>query len=203
MIEIRQTETFARWLAALRDAGARMRINVRIRRLSIGNPGDVKPVGEGVSEMRIDYGPGYRVYFVQRGAALVILLAGGNSSSYWRAGISTRKSVTSRQHARLRGSFRRIAMGKTKTIAWDAVDHLKTDEDIAHYLEAVLEDGDPALVTAALGDIARAKGMSQVARDAGLGRESLYKALSPDGNPEFATVLKVIRALGLKLKVAV
>jgi probable addiction module antidote protein len=94
-------------------------------------------------------------------------------------------------------------MGKTKTIPWDAADHLKTDEDIAHYLEAVLDDGDPALVAAALGDIARAKGMSQVARDAGLGRESLYKALSADGNPEFSTVLKVIRALGLKLKVAV
>jgi probable addiction module antidote protein len=94
-------------------------------------------------------------------------------------------------------------MGKTKTIPWDAADHLKTDEDIAHYLEAVFEDGDPALVTAALGDVARAKGMSQVARDAGLGRESLYKALSTDGNPEFATVLKVIRALGLKIKVAV
>ena len=84
MIEIRQTETFARWLAALRDAGARMRINVRIRRLSIGNPGDVKPVGEGVSEMRIDYGPEYRVYFVQRGAALVILLAGGNKRTQER-----------------------------------------------------------------------------------------------------------------------
>jgi probable addiction module antidote protein len=94
-------------------------------------------------------------------------------------------------------------VGKTKTIPWDAVDHLKTDEDIAGYLEAVFEDGDPALIAAALGDIARAKGMSQVARDAGLGRESLYKALSPDGNPEFATVLKVIHALGLKLKVAV
>lgn len=94
-------------------------------------------------------------------------------------------------------------MGKTKTIPWDAADQLKTDEDIAHYLEAVFEDGDPALVTAALGDVARAKGMSQVARDAGLGRESLYKALSSDGNPEFATVLKVIRALGLKIKVAV
>jgi probable addiction module antidote protein len=83
------------------------------------------------------------------------------------------------------------------------VDHLKTDEDIAHYLEAVFEDGDPALVAAALGDVARAKGVSQVARDAGLGRESLYKALSAEGNPEFATVLKVIHALGLKLKVAV
>jgi putative addiction module killer protein len=78
VIEIRQTERFVRWFASLRDGQARMRIQVRIRRLSIGNPGDVRPVGEGVSEMRIDYGPGYRVYFAQRGAALIILLAGGD-----------------------------------------------------------------------------------------------------------------------------
>jgi probable addiction module antidote protein len=93
-------------------------------------------------------------------------------------------------------------MGKTKTIPWDSAKYLKTDEDIAEYLEAVFEDGDPALITHALGVVARAKGMSQIAQAAGLGRESLYKALSPDGNPEFATVLKVVRALGLKLKVA-
>ena len=78
MIEIRQTETYARWFEALRDRQARARIDVRIRRLSLGNPGDVEPVGEGVSELRIDYGPAYRVYFVQRGQALVILLAGGD-----------------------------------------------------------------------------------------------------------------------------
>ena len=93
-------------------------------------------------------------------------------------------------------------MAKTETIPWDAADYLKTDEDIAYYLEAVFKDGDPALIAAALGDVARAKGMSQVAQAAGLGRESLYKALSKDGNPEFATVLKVLHALGLKLKVA-
>ena len=90
-------------------------------------------------------------------------------------------------------------MAKTQTRTWDAVEHLETDEDMAAYLEAALEDGDPKLVAAALGDIARAKGMSQIARDAGLGRESLYKALSPDGNPEFGTVLKVVQALGLRL----
>lgn len=67
------------------------------------------------------------------------------------------------------------------------------------YLEAALEDGDPAIIAAALGDIAKARGMAQIAKDTGLGRESLYKALSPEGNPEFATVLKVIRALGLQL----
>ena len=77
MIEIRQTDVYSRWFNGLRDRQAKARINVRIRRLSLGNPGDVKPVGEGVSELRIDYGPGYRVYYVQRGQTLVILLAGG------------------------------------------------------------------------------------------------------------------------------
>jgi len=90
-------------------------------------------------------------------------------------------------------------MAKTVTTPWDPADHLKSEEDMAAYLEAALEEGDPALVAAALGDIARAKGMTQVARDAGLGRESLYKALSPAGNPEFATILKVVSALGLRL----
>ena len=93
-------------------------------------------------------------------------------------------------------------MGKTKTIP-EPAEHLKTDEDIADYLEAVFMDGDPALITHALGVVARAKGVAQITQAAGLGRESLYKALPPEGNPEFATVLKVMRALGLKLKVAV
>lgn len=90
-------------------------------------------------------------------------------------------------------------MAKTETRPWDAAEHLETEEDMAAYLEAALEEGDIALIAAALGDIARAKGMTQIARQAGLGRESLYKALSPEGNPEFATILKVIQALGLKL----
>ena len=93
-------------------------------------------------------------------------------------------------------------MAEISTRPWDAVDHLKTEEDMAAYLEAALEDGDPALIFAVLGDIARAKGMTGIARNAGLGRESLYKALSPDGNPAFATVLKVVQALGLQLHAA-
>jgi len=91
-------------------------------------------------------------------------------------------------------------MAKTKTKRWDAAEHLRSDEDIAAYLEAALEEGDPAVVSAALGDIARAKGMTNIARKTGLGRESLYKALSPEGNPEFSTVLKVVKALGLRLR---
>ncbi|MBI4559817.1 MAG: putative addiction module antidote protein [Candidatus Hydrogenedentes bacterium] len=94
-------------------------------------------------------------------------------------------------------------MAKTKTRPWDVVEHLETEEDMVAYLEATLEDGDPALVAAALGDIARAKGMAHIARETGLGRESLYKALSPEGNPEFATVLKVVHALGLRLHATV
>ncbi len=78
MFEIRKTETFARWIDGLRDIRARARIQIRIERLASGNAGDVRPVGESVSEMRIDYGPGYRVYFVKHGREVVVLLAGGD-----------------------------------------------------------------------------------------------------------------------------
>ena len=90
-------------------------------------------------------------------------------------------------------------MPKTTTRPWDAAEHLNTAADMAAYLEAALEDGDASVIAAALGDIARAQGMTEIARKTGLGRESLYKALSAEGNPEFSTVLKVIRALGLEL----
>jgi putative addiction module killer protein len=84
MIEIRRTDVFSDWLIGLRDRNAKARIEIRIDRLALGNPGDVRPVGGGVSELRISYGPGYRVYFVQRGEVLVILLCGGDKSSQSR-----------------------------------------------------------------------------------------------------------------------
>ena len=83
-MQVRQTQRFKTWFEELRDVRARARIQVRIDRLSLGNAGDVKPVGSGVSELRIDYGPGYRVYFVQRGEDLIVLLAGGNKDAQAR-----------------------------------------------------------------------------------------------------------------------
>jgi probable addiction module antidote protein len=183
----------------LRDGRAQARID----RLEIGNPGDVRPVGSGISEMRIDYTAPTTVSISSRVAP--------QSSFCSRAATRARRSAIS-GGARARPQSVGGGHGqkktnkktntKTKTIPWDSAAYLKTDRDIAHYLEAVFEDGDPALISHALGVIARAKGMAQIAKAAGLGRESLYKALSGEGNPEFATVLKVMRALGLRLTVS-
>jgi probable addiction module antidote protein len=90
-------------------------------------------------------------------------------------------------------------MRKNKTRIYDTSEYLKSEKDINAYFEAALEEGDPALVVHALGAIAKARGMTEIAHKTGLRRESLYKALSPEGNPEFATVMKVVNALGMKL----
>lgn len=89
----------------------------------------------------------------------------------------------------------------TATKKWDVVEHLDSDEKIALFLEAAFEDGEPALIAAAVGEIARARGMSRVAKEAGLSRENLYRSLSEGGNPEFATIIKVIRAIGYDLTI--
>lgn len=90
-------------------------------------------------------------------------------------------------------------MSAAKFSRYDIVDYLKTEEEIAAYLDAVIEDGDPALIAAALGDVARARNISKLARDTGMSREGIYRALSGEGNPSFATVMKIAGALGLRL----
>jgi probable addiction module antidote protein len=92
-------------------------------------------------------------------------------------------------------------MATIQTYPWDAADHLETKEDIAAYLEAALEDGDPSLIIAALGDIARSQGMKNIASETGLGSENLYKDLLSESNPEFTTVIKILQALGLRLHI--
>ncbi|QAY95883.1 putative addiction module antidote protein [Methylovirgula ligni] len=87
-----------------------------------------------------------------------------------------------------------------KTRPWDASEHLDSSQAIAEYLEAAFEDGDPQVISAALGDVARARGMTELSRETGLSRESLYRALSPDGHPEFSTVVKVLNAFGVRLE---
>ena len=118
-----------------------------------------------------------------------------------RPGVRKDVERIERDEATRTESFGVTTMGKTVTTRYDVAEHLRTPQEMAAYLEACLEeaDGDAAFVAKALGDIARAKGMSQVARDAGLSRESLYKALSGERSPGFDTILKVIGALGLKL----
>ena len=149
------------------------------------------------------WGRGIGVYYAERAGVLIVLLAGGdkvvaatrhgdrNLAGQWAEGVVMGKAVVKSKAA---------AVPRTRTLTYDVAEQLRTPEEMAAYLDAWLEEApeDVAGITRALGDIARAKGMSQVARDAGLSRESLYRALSEDGNPSFATVLKVARALGVK-----
>ena len=143
-------------------------------------------MGEGVSEMRIHYGPGYRVYFVQRGEALIVLLAGGDKDTQDR---DIRRAIA------MAREFQEAAMGKLKTLPWDPAQHIETEEDMALSLSVALEDDDPRLLLATLNDIARAKQSLDGARSAG----PLADELPLDGKTDIATVLKAVRELGLQL----
>ena len=142
---------------------------MRVDRLIDGNPGQHRDRMDGLSELKVDFGPGFRVYCIRNSCM---------------PKTETKTTI--------------------KTTPYDVAEHLRTPEEMAAYLDAWLEEApdDAAGIAKALGSIARAKGMTQVAKDAGLSRESLYRALSADGNPSFSTVLKVARALGVKLHAA-
>ncbi len=196
MIEVVKSATFDRWLTKLKDRRAAARILVRLTRLAAGNPGDVRPVGAGVSEIRIDYGPGYRVYYVQEGQRLILLLCGGDKSTQ-SDDIKTAHRIADDWRRR----SRHVSTKVESFSPFDVADYLTSVDDVVAYLEAVVEeaDDDPALITQALGAVARSRNMSDLARRSGMSREGVYKALSADGNPSFATVLKLSKALGLRV----
>jgi probable addiction module antidote protein len=133
----------------------------------------------------------YRVCFVRRGIAVILLLSGGDKRTQDRDIAAAKRMAVQVQDKSM----------TLKTIPRDSADHLTSAETITAYLDAAFEDGDPGLIRSALGDVARAKGMTEIAEATGLSRTSLYKALSPDGNPEFATVVSVLRSLGLRVGV--
>lgn len=158
----------------------------------MGNAGQHRVLSGGVRELKIDVGPGYRVYYTQRSGVLIVLLAGGDKS--------TQKQDIKVALALAKNLWETV-MAKTKTQRYDVAEHLRTPKEMALYLDACMEesDGDAAFIAKALGDIARAQGMTRVAHAAGLSRESLYKALSGERSPDFSTVLKVAKALGMRL----
>jgi probable addiction module antidote protein/putative addiction module killer protein len=187
-IEVRRTELFSQRLKGLRVRAARNKIITRIQRVELGNIGDAK-FFEGIGELRINYGPGYRVYFVQRGPVVIILLC------RWRQ----IQPGPGHQVGDWDGKGGLIMAIETKP--FDAAEYLETEEDIVGYLKEVFEEGDPALIASALGTVARARGISSIAKETGLTRETLYRALSPEGNPTLSTLAAVTKALGFRLSV--
>jgi probable addiction module antidote protein len=162
----------------------------------MGDLGDVKPVGAGVFEMRGHFGPGWRMYYVQRGTVLIVMLGGGDKSTQ-QADIAAAQAVAA--------TIEEGHVSKKTKVAdlpdFDFSEHLDSEQAISEYLNAIVEDGDAALLAAALGDIAKARGMAEIALSAGIGREALYKALRPGAQPCFDTIARVCTALGLKLTV--
>lgn len=197
MIEVVATDDFLRWLGKLKDRQGKLRILERIDRLAHGNPGDGKPVGKGISELRLSYGPGYRVYYLQDETGWSCCCAQGPSRHSRR---------TSRRHTRSHrnGDLRRTTMTTKpdKYPTFDPADFLDDLDDVAGYLEIALEASaeDPTAVPRALGVIARSQNMSELARRVGMSRDGLYKALSAEGNPTWSTILKVTNALGLRFE---
>lgn len=191
VFQVESTDLFDDWLRTLRDRKGRARILARIDSAALGNLGDVKSVGAGVPEMRVHFGPGYRIYFAQRGAILLLLLCGGDKS--------TQGKDIARAQRMLKSLVEVSLMAKVKR--FDPSEFLDDDEVVAEYLSATLQDPNPDVFLTAIGNVAKARGIGSIAQSTGLGRESLYKALTPGAKPRYDTVLKVLHGLGVKLSI--
>jgi len=191
-------DVFGEWLAGLRDARTKAKIVARIDRLSAGNFGDCKALRGGLFELRINWGPGYRVYYALVGRACVLLLCGGDKRK--------QSSDIKRELEYLKDYRGKDTMKRKASISHDeaTIRELRDNPEFAaEYLRAALEDDDePSVLLIALRRIAEARGgIAKVAKAAGIERESLYRALSARGNPRLSTLVAVTKAVGLKLTV--
>lgn len=185
------------WLEQLRDSQARARIAARLARLQLGNFGDVEPVGEGVLELRVDWGPGYRVWRAWASRSCFCCAQVTSERNGETSNVRKSTSTTTRPAQRKR----RRAAASLPFEGW-LVERLKDPAEAAAYLEAALEDGDQAVIMLALRQIAQAQGgVAEIARKAKLTREATYKMLSKSGNPELRSLSAVLRATGLRIAV--
>ena len=177
------------WIDGLRDVRGRERILSRIDRLALGLPGDWKPIGGSLLEMRIDVGPGYRVYFAKEGRNWLSLCA----------------AATNRASRRdIRRAYEFWEDHKARIIAgpFRVGEHLRNEREIAGYIEAVLAEGEPHLLPRALRNVADAMGgLGKLAERTGLSRETLYRTLSERGNPRYDTLFNILTAFGLRVSV--
>ena len=203
MFRVVRTPQFDTWLKGLKDAMVRQRLVRRLDQVVLGNLGDHKSAGEGLMELRADFGPGWRLYYVQRGAVLILVPG------------RRREVVAAPRHSRRPGARRHLRHSRgpcpvtatppatidPRTLPdFDPAHYLNSPEDIAAYLTVVAEENDPAALAQALGTVARARGMASIAEAAGLQRESLYKALGQGASqPLFDTIRRVCGALGVAI----
>ena len=180
---------FSDWLSGMKDSKARAVIRARLERIQLGNFGDCKSVGDGVSELRIPYGPGYRVYFGRQGETIVVLLCGGNKGTQQKILIKPKY-------------YGRSTKMPTKNYHNELIKQLKNPKEAAEYLNACFEDSEEVFL-AGLKNVVEARGgVSAVARATKLNRENLYRALSKKGNPKLSSLSTILEALGIELQFA-
>jgi probable addiction module antidote protein/putative addiction module killer protein len=199
------------WLNSLKDQKAQGADTAPVVASLPGNFGDCEPVGEGVSEMRIHHGPGFRVYLVRHGAAVYVLLCGGDKSSQRRKyrrgkahgeGIEGERAMKkAKAKGNAKENVKANAKAKVTYAPFEVADYLDREEAIAEYLSLAARDESPGVLLRALGDVAKARGMAEVAKASGLGRESLYKTLAPGAKPRFETIATIMRALNVGFSV--
>ncbi len=192
-MEFKQTETFRRWRMRLKDLRVRALIASRLDRLAYGNAGDVRPVGQGISELRI--ATAQVSAFTSKNEARPSSSCCAGETRAHRPGTSKQRSVWRRNGAKKMAK----KTVREKLTPYDPAEDLESDEAVAVFMAEAFQTNDAGYIAHALGVVARAKGMAQIASQTGLSREQLYRSFSEKGNPTLKTTLAVMDALGVKL----